>query len=203
MRHITLLLLALTATSAFALPQSNKDSLVNNRYQESNEEKAAREFKESETDLPPLPDTQSGGWFDVYVGPNYTKQPKILLSSLQIMPSPDTSIRYVLNTQSSSGYDNLTAEGIFCARSSFQYKGDKLSSYKVFGYGDPINQRWIKPRNGEWKPIGGTMNRNDALRSVIYHAFCVDGTPDTVEGLVDRLKQRAGRHQPTLKNTFK
>lgn len=204
MRRLTLLLfLALAATSASALPQSDKDSPVNNRYQESGAEKAAREFKESDAGLPPIPDTKSGDWFDLYVSETYSKHPKILLSSLQIMPSPDTSIRYILNTQSSNGYDNLTAEGIFCARSSFQYKGGKLSSYKIFGYGDPVNRRWIQPRNGDWKPIGGAMSRNDELRSVIYHAFCVDGTPGTVEGLAERLKQRAGRNKTRLSNTFK
>ncbi|WP_165090774.1 CNP1-like family protein [Neisseria yangbaofengii] len=203
MRRLSLLVMALAAASAFALPKSDKDSLVNSRYQESAEEKAAREFKEAETDLPALPDTKSGGWFDIYVSETYAKQPKILLDSLQIMPSPDTSIRYILNTQSSQGYDNLTAEGIFCARSSFNYSGDKRSSYKVFGYGDPVNNRWIKPRNTEWKPMGGTMNRTDELRSVLYNAFCVDGAPDTVEGLIERLRQRAGRHKPSLANTDK
>lgn len=203
MRRISLLVMALAAASAFALPKSDKDSLVNSRYQESAEEKAAREFKEAEADLPALPDTRSGAWFDVYVGETYAKQPKILLSSLQIMPAPDTSIRYILNTQSSQGHDNLTAEGIFCARSSFNYGGDKRSSYKVFGYGDAVNKRWIKPRNADWKPMGGAMNRNDELRSVLYNAFCVDGAPNTVEGLVERLQQRAGRHRPSLVNTGK
>lgn len=203
MRRISLLVMVLAATSAFALPKSDKDSLVNSRYQESAEEKAAREFKETEVGLPVLPDTKSGDWFDIYVSKTYAKQPKILLDSLQIMPSPDTSIRYILNTQSSQGYDNLTAEGIFCARSSFNYGGDKRSSYKIFGYGDPVNNRWIQPRNADWKPMGGAMSRNDELRSVLYNAFCVDGTPNTVKGLIERLQQRAGRHKPSLANTNK
>ena len=203
MRRISLLVMVLAATSAFALPKSDKDSLVNSRYQESAEEKAAREFKEAEVGLPVLPDTKSGDWFDIYVSETYAKQPKILLDSLQIMPSPDTSIRYILNTQSSQGYDNLTAEGIFCARSSFNYGGDKRSSYKIFGYGDPVNNRWIQPRNTDCKPMGGAMSRNDELRSVLYNAFCVDGTPNTVKGLIDRLQQRAGRHKPSLVNTNK
>lgn len=203
MSRISLLVMVLAATSAFALPKSDKDSLVNSRYQESAEEKAAREFKETEVGLPVLPDTKSGDWFDIYVSETYAKQPKILLDSLQIMPSPDTSIRYILNTQSSQGYDNLTAEGIFCARSSFNYGGDKRSSYKIFGYGDPVNNRWIQPRNADWKTMGGAMSRNDELRSVLYNAFCVDGTPNTVKGLIERLQQRAGRHKPSLANTNK
>ncbi|WP_416192730.1 CNP1-like family protein [Neisseria sp. CCUG12390] len=203
MRRIGLLVLALAAASASAAPRSDKDTLVNSRYQESAGEKAAREFKESDSVLPALPDTKSGDWFDIYVSESYAKRPKILLSSLQIMPAPDTSIRYILNTQSSQGHDNLTAEGIFCARSSFDYGDDKRSSYKIFGYGDPVNQRWIKPRNADWKPMGGAMSRNDELRSTIYNAFCVDGTPKSVEGLIERLQQRAGRHKPSMVNRNK
>ncbi|PSJ81101.1 CNP1-like family protein [Neisseria iguanae] len=203
MRRISLLVTALATTSAFALPGSDKDTLVNSRYQESAEEKTAREFKEAEAGLPALPDTKSGDWFDIYISETYAKRPKILLSSLQIMPSPDTSIRYILNTQSSQGYDNLTAEGIFCARSSFNYAGNKHSSYKVFGYGDPVNNRWIKPRNADWKPMGGAISRNDELRSVIFNAFCVDGAPNTVEDLIERLQQRAGRHKPSMTDNGK
>ncbi|STZ76511.1 CNP1-like family protein [Bergeriella denitrificans] len=203
MRHLILPLLILSAASAFALPRSDKDTLTNTRYKESTAEKAAREFKEADADLPPLPDTASGDWFDLYVSEDYTRKPKILLDSLQIMPAPDTSIRYVLNVQSAQGYDNLTAEGIFCARSSFNYGGDKRSSYKVFGYGDTVNRRWIQPRNGEWKSLGQAMSRNDELRTVLYQAFCVDGTPQSVEGLVERLKERGGKFAPSLKNRYK
>lgn len=115
------------------------------------------------------------------------------------MPAPDGSIRYILNIRSDKGYDNLTAEGIFCARSSIGFGNGKLSSYKVFGYGDTVNSRWIQPRNAEWKPIGGTLGRNDALRAVLYQAFCEGGVPADTQGLVQRLKERAGRYAPSMK----
>ena len=153
MRRFALLALSLAATQAFALGFSQKDTLTNTRYQESPEEVAAREFKEHKAELPPLPDTQSGDWFDLYVNETYGKQPKILLSSLQIMPAPDNSIRYVLNVRSDKGYDNLSVEGLYCARTSFTYSNDKRSSYKVFAYGDTVNHRWIEPRKGDWKLI--------------------------------------------------
>lgn len=203
MRHFGLLMLALSAAPSFAIGISQKDTLINTRYQESAAEKAAREFQESENTLPALPDTKSGDWFTLYVGENYGKTPKILLSSLQIMPAPDTSIRYILNTESSQGYPNLTAEGIFCARSSFSYGGDKRSSYKIFGYGDTVNNRWIQPRKSEWKNIGAAMSRNDELHTVLYNTFCIDGTPQTAEGLVQRMKERAGRYSPSMKNDLK
>lgn len=200
MRRFALLALSLTATQAFALGFSQKDTLTNTRYQESPEEVAAREFKEHKAELPPLPDTQSGDWFDLYVNETYGKQPKILLSSLQIMPAPDNSIRYVLNVRSDKGYDNLSVEGLYCARTSFTYSNDKRSSYKVFAYGDTVNRRWIEPRKGDWKLIGNAFSRNDALHTALYQAFCVDGMPTTVEGLVQRLKERGGRHGTTLSN---
>ncbi|WP_455933866.1 CNP1-like family protein [Neisseria sp.] len=200
MRRFALLALSLAATQAFALGFSQKDTLTNTRYQESPEEVAAREFKEHKAELPPLPDTQSGDWFDLYVNETYGKQPKILLSSLQIMPAPDNSIRYVLNVRSDKGYDNLSVEGLYCAHTSFTYSNDKRSSYKVFAYGDTVNHRWIEPRNGDWKLIGNAFSRNDALHTALYQAFCIDGMPTTVEGLVQRLKERGGRHGTTLTN---
>ena len=200
MRRFALLALSLAATQAFALGFSQKDTLTNTRYQESPEEVAAREFKEHKAELPPLPDTQSGDWFDLYVNETYGKQPKILLSSLQIMPAPDNSIRYVLNVRSDKGYDNFSVEGLYCARTSFTYSNDKRSSYKVFAYGDTVNRRWIEPRKGDWKLIGNAFSRNDALHTALYQAFCIDGMPTTVEGLVQRLKERGGRHGTTLTN---
>lgn len=200
MRRFALLALSLAATQSFALGFSQKDTLTNTRYQESPEEVAAREFKEHKAELPPLPDTQSGDWFDLYVNETYGKQPKILLSSLQIMPAPDNSIRYVLNVRSDKGYDNLSVEGLYCARTSFTYSNDKRSSYKVFAYGDTVNRRWIEPRKGDWKLIGNAFSRNDALHTALYQAFCIDGMPTTVEGLVQRLKERGGRHGTTLTN---
>lgn len=198
MRRLILTLLALAATPVFAIGISEKDTLTNTRYQESAAEKASREFAEQKAELPPLPDTDAGEWFELYVGENYGKTPKILLDSIQIMPAPDTSIRYILNVESGKGYDNLSAEGMFCARSSFNYLGDKRSSYKIFGYGDQVNKRWIEPRKADWKPIGAAMSRNDALHTVLYNAFCVDGTPNSSEGIVQRLKERAGRHAPSM-----
>lgn len=194
MRLPAFLILAAASVPAFAIGFSQKDTLTNTRYKESAEEIAAREFKEADNPLPALPDTNAGDWFDIYVDEEYGKQPKILLDSLQIMPSPDNSIRYILNIRSSKGYDNLSAEGLFCARSSVSFGQDKRSSYKVFGYGDTVNGKWILPRNAEWKPIGTALNRNDALRTVLYKAFCVDGTPADTEGLIRRLKERAGRY---------
>ncbi|MGN7071700.1 CNP1-like family protein, partial [Neisseria sp. P0001.S004] len=65
---------------------------------------------------------------------------------------------------------------------------------------DTVNHRWIEPRKGDWKLIGNAFSRNDALHTALYQAFCIDGMPTTVEGLVQRLKERGGRHGTTLTN---
>ena len=108
MRRLALLTLCLTATAINAAGFSEKNTPFNTRYKESPEKATAREFAEQKAVLPSLPDTQSDDWFNLYVSEDYGKQPKILLSSLQIMPSPDGSIRYILNVCSDKGYDNLT-----------------------------------------------------------------------------------------------
>lgn len=204
MRRISLLALALIiSTQAFAASRNDKDTLTNTRYKESPEEIAAREFKEADVALPALPSTQSGNWFDLYISNTYPNRPKVLLDSVSL--APDGSVRYILNIQSTQGYDNLTAEGIFCSNLSFTYNDDsKRSSYKVFGYGDTVNKRWITPRsNNDWKPIGAILNSADPVRGVLYRAFCVDGKPATDEALRERIIQRAGRYAPTVTNTAK
>ncbi len=76
MRRLALLTLCLATTAVNAAGFSEKDTPFNTRYKESPEEAAAREFAEQKTALPPLPDTQSGDWFDLYVSEDYGKQPK-------------------------------------------------------------------------------------------------------------------------------
>ncbi|OSI15349.1 CNP1-like family protein [Neisseria dumasiana] len=201
MRFLLLpLLLAVSAVST-AAPRHDKDTLVNTRYQESEAEKAAREFKEADIGLPPFPDLQSGHWFDIYVGNTYDKKPKILLYSISI--APDTSVRYVLNIQSKQGYDNLSAEGLFCADTTFSTKESKRSSFKIFGYGDTVNKRWITPRNADWKPIGAILNSADPVRGVLYRAFCEDGKPGSAEVLRQRVMERSGKHSRSMTNLNK
>lgn len=207
MRRTALLLLALAAGTSLAAGFSQKDTPINTRYRETPEEAAAREFKEHTAKLPPLPDTHSDGWFDIYVDENYGKQPKILLDSLQIMPAPDGSIRYILNIRSDKGYDNLTAEGIFCARFSIRFGNGKPSSYKVFGYGDTVNRRWIQPRNADRRYI--KPQRRTAHRPVsgILRGRCTrrherfGTTPErTCRTLcpVDKAAQQITRHKNTV-----
>lgn len=197
MRRILLLALAATALHVSAAPRNDKDTLVNTRYQESEAEKASREFKEADVALPPLPDTQSGRWFDIYAGENFGRQPKILLDSISI--APDRTVRYVLNVKSQQGHDNLSAEGIYCTPSSIG-RESKRSSFKVFAYGDTVNKRWVVARKGDWKPVGAILSGADPIRAPLVRAFCEDGTPNSEQALQRRVSERAGRNSGSLSN---
>lgn len=195
MRRFSLLLLALAVQSAFALPTSDKNTHTNTRYERRNPHEAKeKEFNESKVELPALPD-QNAKWFEIYVAPDFTQKPKVDLDS--IMFAPDGSIRYTLNVQSAGGLDNITAEGIYCSDSSFNAK--KKTSFKVFGYGDTVNRRWIEPRNPKWQDIGSALNSDHPIRNALYRAFCEDGIPSSREILIERLTKRAGAHSDSLR----
>lgn len=201
MRFLLLPLLLTAAAVSAAAPRHDKDTSVNTRYQESEAEKAAQGFKEADIGLPAFPDPRSGTWFDIDAGNTYGKTPKILLDSITV--APDTSVRYVLNIQSKQGYDNLSAEGLFCAGTSFSLQESKRSSFKIFAYGDTVNKRWIAPRNAAWKPIGAILNSADPVRGSLYRAFCEDGKPNSAETLRQRVIDRSGRHPTSMINRNK
>lgn len=182
-----ILLLALAAPAVFAQSRTEKDTLVNTRYVERNPHEADTQFQEAELALPPMPG-KDAQWFDLYIKPDFPQQPQIDLNS--IILAPDNTVRYVLNIRSARGHDNLSAEALYCSESAFSAK--KKSSYKVYGYGDPVNNRWIRPRNAQWKEIGAILNTADPVRGVLYRAFCEDGLPGSKEKLVQRLKERSG-----------
>ncbi|MDO4249270.1 MAG: CNP1-like family protein [Neisseria sp.] len=190
MRRLYLLPLFLLAGYAAAEnSRTQKDTLVNTRYIERNGSEADKVFKEAEVPLPALPDA-SANWFSLYVNRDFPQRALIDLDSIAL--APDGTIRYTLNLQSASGMDNLTTEALYCASTSFSMSDkEKRSSYKVYGYGDTVNKRWVKPRNPQWQPIGAVLNNSDPVRTVLYRSFCEDGTPESREKLVERLKERA------------
>lgn len=190
MRRLYLLpLFCLAGYAAAEMPRSQKDTLVNTRYIERNGPQADKVFKEADVALPALPGA-SANWFQLYVNRDFPQRALIDLDSITL--ASDGTVRYTLNMQSSGGMDNLTSEALYCASTSFSM-GDKekRSSYKVFGYGDTVNQRWVKPRNPQWQQIGAVLNNSDPVRTVLYRSFCEDGTPESREKLVERLKERA------------
>ena len=201
MRRLCLLALIVAGTSLAATPRNDKNTTTNTRYVESAAERASGEFKEADVALPPVPDAGGEGWFDLYVGNGFDKQPRILLDSIAL--APDGSVRYVLNIRSAKGYDNLSTEGFLCSDTSLSLNEAKRSAYKIFGYADTVNRRWISARNSEWKPIGSILNTADTVRTVLYRAFCVDGRPDSNAALQQRVRERSGRYAKSLGNPGK
>lgn len=202
MRRIILTVLAAAALQVQAAPK-DKDADVNIHYKETAADKAARVFKEADLPLPAFPDAGSGNWFDIYVNESYGRNARILLDSIQ--PASDGTVRYILNERSKSGHDNLTAEAMFCSGSSFGYGDRKRSSYKIYGFGDTVNRRWIAPRNPVWKNTDTTLNRDKTAHGILFNAFCVDGTPKSAAALRDRIIERAGKNGKRLsgrKNSF-
>lgn len=192
MRRLTILLALSLPLIAHAAPRSDKETMVNTRYIERNPNEAGDKFEEAKLDLPPLPENNAQ-WFDLYTQPGYPNKPQIDLNSVTL--APDNTIRYTLNIRSAGGYDNITSEALYCAESSFN--AQKKSSYKIYGYADPVNKRWIKARNPQWREIGAILNSADPVRGTLYRAFCEDGLPGSQGKLIERLKSRAGTQSKT------
>lgn len=142
-------------------------------------------FQETELPLPPVPDTAQSGWFELYVSPMYRGQALILPDSITV--ADDRTIRYVLNRRSAAGYDNLTAEGLYCFTGN-RLLGSDGAQVKTFAYADTTSGRWMQPRRAQWQVIGGKHNGIDPVRGVLYEVFCVDGRADA-----DTLRQRLRR----------
>lgn len=193
MRRSHLLLLCLLAAPALAenIVTHDKDTLLNDRYIARHPEEAEdKPFKDAEEALPPLP-SAAAKWFDLYIAPDYPNRPAIELDNLHL--AADNTVRYTLNTRSAQGLDNLTTESLYCSDTMLSFRKDTmLSSYKILGYGDPVNQRWIQPRNPQWQKIGSVLNSADPIRAVLYRAFCEDGLPANKDKLIQRLQERAG-----------
>lgn len=154
-------------------------------------DRESKKFEESSVDLPAVPSPDQGEWFDLYVEKTYNGKPAVLIDSIGY--APDGSIRYILNNRSSSGHDNISAEGMLCITGSkfFDSEGARL---KTFGYADLVNNRWITPRQAEWKTIGGKRNSVDRVRRVLYEAFCIDGRTKDDAALRERVRKQAGRN---------
>ena len=188
MTRTLLLSLLLAAPLAHA---SEKETDYNTRYVETEADRRRAVFTETEEPLPPFP--TADGWTELYVSPTYPGQ--LLISRDSIHPAADRTVRYVLNLRPQhGGTDNISAEALYCAASSFNIREGKKSAYKTYAYGDPVNRRWIAARNARWQNLGGRPDSAAAVRETLYRIWCHDGTPETREGLLRRLDERGGKN---------
>ncbi|XXQ68365.1 CNP1-like family protein [Neisseriaceae bacterium B1] len=181
-------------TCALALQSAIADSyFLNEGDHHRSRTEDPKEFSEVSVALPAVPNPNEGDWYEFYVSPIFKGKPRILLSSIQT--AEDGSIRYILNNRSGAGYDNITAEGIFCITGTklLDSEGSKL---KTFGYADTVNNRWIEPRKSEWMVLGGSRTSNDQVRRVLYNGFCRDGRANNDDELRKRV-QEYGSSRPS------
>lgn len=128
-------------------------------------------FHEGEWTLPELPNPQKGDWLDLDVDARFSGKPQVLLSS--ITTAEDGSIRYLFNNRSAVHHDNITAEAILCINDTSSFSSDG-ARWKIFGFADDVNQRWIKPRKSDWQVFGGANNSNNYARNALFRAFCLE-----------------------------
>ncbi|MGF6148013.1 CNP1-like family [Kingella potus] len=184
--------LLLAALLLAALPaRAFDDEKPFNNYTETEADRARKTFTEAEEPLPPYPEA-AAKWFDIYLSP--TAKTKLLIAAASVRPAADGTVRYIANVRSPQGFDNISAEALYCAPGSFAGGQSKKSGYKTYAYGDPVNRRWITARNPGWQEFGGSPNSGAALRGALYRIWCIDGTPDTADGLIKRLNERGGLH---------
>ncbi|WP_274584293.1 CNP1-like family protein [Neisseria leonii] len=186
--RLLILPVTVAAFAAQAAGINQKDTLYNTNYVESPEEAARSRFSESDEALPALPDGQTR-WQRIYVAPGFPSEPSVALDSVRL--AADGSIRYVLNVRSQSGYDNISAEAVYCAPTSFRQ--EKKSSYKIYAFADMQNRHWIQPRNPQWQNIGSILSSPEPVRGALYKVWCIDGVPKNGEGLRARLLERGGK----------
>lgn len=182
MKTSYILLTILFAASAFTQAKPSSNDYGFKIIDES------QQHEEGDLTLTDVPDPNSRGWFDLYINPTYIGQPQILLPS--IYTAPDHSIRYILNRRSAAGSDNISTEGMIC--DTDQFLGSDGAQFKVFGYADVPNERWIETRNSQWQTTGNKLTSTDAVRQVLYDAFCTDGQAQNDEELRQRIRKEAG-----------
>ncbi|MDO4879233.1 MAG: CNP1-like family protein [Neisseria sp.] len=188
--RLILLPALLLAAHAQAAITSDKESDINQHYIETEADLNRKNFTEAQEGLPPYP-AENTDWFELYIGPASDKKPAVSLSSVHT--AADGTIRYILNNRSQRGADNISAEAIYCATTSFVGREGKKSSYKTYAYGDSVNKRWIEPRNPQWHDLGNTFEHGDPVRRLLLQVWCRDGAPADTGAATALLKRHGGR----------
>lgn len=177
MRMIKIIIAGLMSCSA-ALVLARADEAFNSHFTDSSD--GERVWQEQAVPLPSYP-AADAQWVNMYINATYTGQPQLMLNSIFI--NKDNTVHYILNQKSKEGINNLTAEGMYCAK----------RSVKVYGYGDDDHKRWVQARQPKWTVINTTFNDLDPVRSVLYQTFCEDGLPSNQKELMERIRDRAMR----------
>lgn len=191
MRYLLPIILLACTTFAHAA-HNQKDTLTNTNYVEQPGSIDYDTLTEVEQPLADINTARKGEWFDLYISNTYPKHPAISLDTLSL--APDRTVRYILNTRSALGSDNISAEAMYCANTSFNRDNNPGSVFKIYAYADTINNRWITLRQPKWKSIGTILNATDPVHATLYRVFCEDGLPADNATLRTRILERAGKY---------
>jgi hypothetical protein len=156
-------LLPLHVLADSARPIENKVYLLEDQY----------EWKEGTMTLPPYPSQPDWAGFFVPLKPgyHYFVDAKTLNLSEQ-----DNVLRFTLRAVSPSGAENLSFEGIHCAK----------RTVRSYAFGDSTNHRWIESTRVIWKPLGV----DDHVRTRLIDDICPGrDTPLNTEAALQRLKK--------------
>jgi hypothetical protein len=160
-----------------------EDKTRDQRYKSEYElEQERLNWQEGEIKLPAYPKTE--GLIEFFV--SGASSFRFFIDPASLSPGRDGVVRYTLIARSSSGYANVSYEGIRCA----------TSTYRIYALGH--DGRWI-PKDSEWREIGNTAGQrwHNVLRS---RFFCPVRIPiwTAAEGL-DAL--RRGGHPAATEKT--
>lgn len=129
-------------------------------------------WQEQVLPLPGYP--ASAQWIELDTPVN-VKQ-RLFVDSNSLLLAEDRTVRFILRQQSSSGIDNISAEGMHC--------GERTQ--RSFAFADTTGQRWIASHRAEWRKLD---NNNAVQRSVIKALCPEDAPPLNAEELAANLKQ--------------
>ena len=143
-----------------------------------------KEWKESTTDIPPLPD--DGAWSEVPVDTLPKTQKAYLDLNTLSVSHKDYVVRYWLLVRSNAGGYRATFEGIRCATKEFV----------IYAYGDPKRDPAVrKVKAPKWKKYGRTK-RADYRVELAHDIFCTGEIPRQLRQIKQGVKGLFEAHNP-------
>jgi hypothetical protein len=131
------------------------------------------EWKEGKMTLPPFPDKPEWTGFFVPLKPGYHY---FIDAKTLNLSDEDSVLRFTLRAVSPSGAENLSYEGIQCAK----------RTTRSYAFGDSYNHRWIESTRVLWKPL----DVDDQVRLRLVDDICPGrDTPRNTEMALQRLKK--------------
>ncbi len=133
-------------------------------------------WEESSYDMPAFPGNDGFIGLDVPLAAGYRYQ----LEEKSLSITPDGVLHYVLKVTSPKGAENISVEGLHCAR----------KHVRSYAFGDTVNKRWILSMNSQWRD----WNPFDKVKVTLRDTVCDIGVPPRdAEDFAMRLKKAAPR----------